>query len=123
MKNLNLLWPGSKQFNLCKLFAFPSPSKEFENQFFGIVFAAFGRPDKPLKVDIDFIHLDLNSLSLLYEKETEELKHALLNGTPWEETKEQRFRITEISIALHQKLQFTHGANPAEFPSSDMEGR
>jgi hypothetical protein len=74
-------------------------------------------------MNFDLSHFDLESLRTLYEKENEDLKAKLLNGALWEEVKEQRIRITELSIALHSKLQSIKGANPAEFSSSDIEGR
>ena len=66
---------------------------------------------------------DFDSLRTLYEKENEELKTRLLNGALWEEVKDQRLRITELSIALHKKLKTIKGSNPAEFSPSDIEGR
>ena len=71
----------------------------------------------------DFYHHDLESLKVLYEKENEELKKRLLNGALWEEVKNQRLRVTELAIALHNKFQAGHGGNPGEFPSSYIEGR
>ena len=75
-------------------------------------------------MDFDFSHYDLDSLKILYARENEELKARLLKGALWEEVKDQQFRVTELSIALHGKLQASRsGSNPAEFPSSDIEGR
>lgn len=74
-------------------------------------------------MDFDFSHHDLESLKTLYQKENEELKSRLLNGALWEEVKAQRLRVTELSIALHNKFQSGYGGHPAEFPSSDIEGR
>lgn len=56
--------------------------------------------------------LDLNILKSMYEKEASVLKNSLLNGASWEEVKEQRRKVTEISIAIH-KLRYRSG-NPAE---------
>jgi hypothetical protein len=71
----------------------------------------------------DLSTYDLDSLKALYEKENEVLHARLLNGELWEEVKEQRQKVIELSIAYHKKLRSTKGANPAEFSSSDMEGR
>ena len=74
-------------------------------------------------MNFDLSHHDLDSLRTLYERENQELRTKLLNGALWEEVKDQRLRITELSIALDKKLQSKSGANPAEFSSSDIEGR
>jgi hypothetical protein len=66
---------------------------------------------------------DVDSLRTLYERENENLKTQLLNGAQWEDVKELRFRITELSIALSRKIKSIQGANPAESTSSDIEGR
>lgn len=74
-------------------------------------------------MDFDFSHHDLDSLKILYAKENEELKAMLLNGALWEEVKDQRLRVTKLSIALHSKLQAGNSGHPAEFSSADIEGR
>lgn len=56
--------------------------------------------------------LDLDSLKLMHEKESSNLRTALLNGATWEEVKDQRKRVTELSIALHKKINAS--GNPAE---------
>jgi hypothetical protein len=94
-----------------------------ENQLFGIIIVHYSRPNKISQMNFDLSHHDLESLEILYESENEELKARLLSGALWEEVKEQRLRITELSIALHKKLQSIKGANPAEFTPSDIEGR
>jgi hypothetical protein len=57
--------------------------------------------------------LDLLTLKAMYEAEAEKLSSALLNGATWEETREQRKEVTELSIALH-KMRFPQPQNPAE---------
>jgi len=59
--------------------------------------------------------LDINILKEMYEKEAMVLKTALLNGASWDEVRDQRRKVTEISIALH-KLRFDSN-NPAESSS------
>lgn len=56
--------------------------------------------------------LDLETLKLLYETETAQLRTALINGALWEDVQSQRIRVTELAIALHQKR--TASSNPAE---------
>ena len=56
--------------------------------------------------------LDVDALRTLYEQESSNLKGALLQGTSWDDLKEQRLKVTELSIALHKKIHAT--SNPAE---------
>jgi hypothetical protein len=56
--------------------------------------------------------LDLETLKLLYENETAQLRTALLNGALWEDVQAQRIKVTELAIALHQKRMAS--SNPAE---------
>ena len=65
----------------------------------------------------------LDSLKALYEKENEVLQARLLKGELWEEVTEQKQKVIELSIALDKKLKSLKGGNPAEFTSSNMEGR
>jgi len=59
--------------------------------------------------------LDLNILKNMYDREAASLKTALLNGASWDEVKDQRRKVTELSIAIH-KLRYRSG-NPAESSS------
>jgi hypothetical protein len=59
--------------------------------------------------------LDLNILKMMYEKEAMSLKNALLSGSSWEDVRDQRRKVTEISIAIH-KLRHNSN-NPAETSS------
>jgi len=56
--------------------------------------------------------LGVEELKDVYEKESTKLKASLLNGTPWEELKDQRQKVTELAIALHKKINTS--SNPAE---------
>lgn len=56
--------------------------------------------------------LDLDTLKTMYEQESSNLKAALLQGTSWNDLKDQRLKVTELSIALHKKIHAT--GNPAE---------
>ena len=71
----------------------------------------------------DLPDYDIDSLKALYGKENEILQARLLSGETWEDLKDQRQKVTEISIALHKKFTALHSLNPAEFPSNDIEGR
>lgn len=56
--------------------------------------------------------LDADTLKTMYEQESSKLKASLLSGTSWDDLKDQRLKVTELSIALHKK---THASgNPAE---------
>jgi hypothetical protein len=75
-------------------------------------------------MNLDLSGLDLDTLKAMYEKEEMNLKTKLLNGALWEEVKEQRKTVTELSIALHRKkFQSIQALNPAEHSSDDIEGR
>ncbi len=75
-------------------------------------------------MNLDLSSLDLSTLKVMYQKEEEELKTKLLNGALWHEVKEQRKRVTELSIALHNKhFYLLDGLNPAEHSSDDIEKR
>lgn len=56
--------------------------------------------------------LDLETLKILYEKEAAQLRNALINGAQWDEVREQRLKVTELSIVIHQKR--NSNSNPAE---------
>lgn len=64
-------------------------------------------------MDTSWNDLDVEALKMLYEQESLNLKAALLRGTSWNDLKDQRQKVTELSIVLHKK---THAAtgNPAE---------
>ena len=49
----------------------------------------------------------------MYERERASLDTALLNGALWEEVKDQRKIITELSITIHKQTQVIN-SNPAE---------
>ena len=44
--------------------------------------------------------LDVNMLKSLYERETDDLNEALLNGVSWNDLKDQRKKVTDIAMAL-----------------------
>lgn len=48
--------------------------------------------------------LDVADLTALYEKEFQDLKMALLNGTEWDSVQDQRKKVSKIALTLHQKL-------------------
>jgi hypothetical protein len=63
-------------------------------------------------MEMKWSEMDTEALKMMYEQESAALKAALLKGTPWEDLREQRLKVTELSIALHKKLQSS--GNPAE---------
>lgn len=64
---------------------------------------------------INWRELEVEALRTLYEKESAALKTALLNGSTWEEVQELRKKVTDLSIALHKKIQASAASdNPAE---------
>lgn len=56
--------------------------------------------------------LDLETLKILYEKEAAQLRNSLINGATWDEVRDQRQKVTNLSIAIHQKR--NSPSNPAE---------
>jgi hypothetical protein len=56
--------------------------------------------------------LELVQLVALYKKEATTLKHALLNGSRWEDLKEKRDIVTELTAAIHKKN--IQNGNPPE---------
>lgn len=65
-------------------------------------------------MELKWRDLDLNALKALYEAESAKLKKALSGGSSWEDTKEQRKKLMELSVALRQKINISD--NPAESP-------
>lgn len=63
-------------------------------------------------MEMNWSELDVDALKNAYEKESAKLKASLLNGSSWEEMKEQRQKVTELAIALYKKINTT--TNPAE---------
>ena len=63
---------------------------------------------------VNFAGLDYEILERLYVSKSRELEKALLSGTAWDEVKIKRKQLSEMSIAMHDKLQQRH--SPAEFP-------
>lgn len=61
---------------------------------------------------MNWSELDVDALKDAYEKEAAKLKASLLNGSSWEEMKDQRQKVTELAIALHKKINAS--GNPAE---------
>lgn len=64
-------------------------------------------------MEVKWNELDVDVLRILYEKEAAALKASLIKGTLWDDLKEQRQKVTGLSIALHKKIHSSK--NPAEF--------
>ena len=64
-------------------------------------------------MDNSLSNYDINTLKLMYEKESAALKAALISGTSWEELRDKRQVVTDLAIAIHQK-RFRINNNPAE---------
>ena len=62
----------------------------------------------------DLWQLDIETLRLLYREEERLLEQKLLNGATWEELREERRRIGELSTILYKKSNPGHFGNPAE---------
>jgi hypothetical protein len=75
------------------------------------------------KMEKNLGSLDLLTLKALHEREAEELSKALLSGVNWNDLREQRQRVTDLAIAMHQKRQLGLGDHPASHATrSDRHG-
>ena len=63
---------------------------------------------------LDLWSLDTDVLNALYENEKEKLKEKLLKGTAWDDTKEQRVKVAELSAMIYKKLSSRQFSHPAE---------
>jgi hypothetical protein len=63
-------------------------------------------------MEMNWSDMNADALRDAYEKESAKLRSALLNGSSWEEMKDQRRKVTELAIALHKKINIS--TNPAE---------
>ena len=54
--------------------------------------------------EIKWEDLDAEALKARYEDEQQQLTNALLRGAAWEEVKEKRDAVTELSILLYQRI-------------------
>ncbi len=64
----------------------------------------------------NLLQLDLEILKNLYATKESEIESAILSGASWEEVRIQRQTLSDLSLALHHKLQHHHNASPADFP-------
>lgn len=62
----------------------------------------------------DLWQLDIEKLKMLYREEERQLEERLLAGATWEELREDRKRIGELSTIIYKKLNPGHFGNPAE---------
>ena len=68
-----------------------------------------------MSMDRNLLSLDLNTLKGMYEQEAEGLNEALLKGVSWNQLRDQRKTVTELSIALQAKR--TGSAPPTNNPA------
>jgi hypothetical protein len=62
----------------------------------------------------DLWQMDIEQLQILYRDENKELEKRLLSGTLWEEVRDLRHRIGELSTVIYKKLNAAHFDHPAE---------
>jgi hypothetical protein len=67
-------------------------------------------------MEIDFLDLDVDVLNRLYKAKEKELEAAILKGTSWDEVSIKRKALTELSSALHTKLE-RQGIHSPKFPA------
>jgi hypothetical protein len=90
--------------------------------FIGIKFAIEIQPNKTIQMDYHFSELDLGALRILFDKESAILKTKLLNGDQWHEVKEQKDKVTALSIAIHKKTRQQKSFKAAGFHLNGGEG-
>lgn len=66
-------------------------------------------------------HLDLDGLRQLYQEEKRVLEERLLAGMSWEEVKEERRRIGELSKIIYKRSNPAQFGNPAENASRNTD--
>ena len=59
------------------------------------------------------VNLELDTLKDMYANAAVKLKDALLEGAEWQQVQEYRHDVTELEIALYNKIRSV-GLNPAE---------
>ena len=59
--------------------------------------------------------VDIVTLKAMFHKEEAALKTALLEGKMWDDMVEQRYKVTQLAIAIHNRLHPLTDFNPAEF--------
>ena len=58
--------------------------------------------------------MDLEQLQALYQEEARQLETRLLSGTSWEDVRDSRRRVGELSTIIYKKLNPAHFDHPAE---------
>lgn len=71
-------------------------------------------------MEMDLLSLDVDVLNRLYKAKEKELEEAILKGTSWDEVSLRRKALTELSSALHTKLQ-REGIHSTRFPTAPEE--
>lgn len=66
-------------------------------------------------MEMNLTGFDLEALETMHQQEDAALKAALLQGEPWDELADQRYKVTQLAIAIHKKLYPSADFNPAEF--------
>ena len=61
--------------------------------------------------------LDIAVMQTLYETKLQELNALLLSGVPWEDLRDKRHEVTQLSIHLSRRKT----AHPAAFPNRGVE--
>jgi hypothetical protein len=64
----------------------------------------------------DVTRLDIENLQKLYQKELDILNASLLNGFSWEALKDQRWKVTHLSVLVHKNLT-SENNDPSSFNS------
>ena len=65
-------------------------------------------------MQIDLSSFSLDELNALYKKADNELRLDLLNGASWNDMRDKRLTVTELSQAIYRKKQITPDSSPAD---------
>ena len=69
-----------------------------------------------------FARMDYLKLEQLYSSKSMELERALLSGAPWNAVRQKRKQLSELSVAMHHRLQ-QRNISPAESEIRKTPGR
>ena len=73
-------------------------------------------------MEMDFSSFSLEQLNAMHEQANREMKAALLDGAAWEELRDKRMLVTQLSIQIAKKKLKKDAQNPADTSLQVEEG-
>jgi hypothetical protein len=67
--------------------------------------------------------LELDQLKKLQEEAAAELTRLLLNGALWHEVREQKNKVTELSIVIHKKIAAANNMDPGNISQQQIQAQ